>query len=318
MKKVFKYILAPVILIGFAGACIEEADSISGVGKNRFRLSSSDEYSVAVIEAATTQYPLIQIWRDVNSEASLKSASSVNLEIDNSLIDAYNLENGTNFVALPTSVYTIEATTLNFGAGVFNYTVKFTPDPSHADWDYSEAYALGVKLAGAPSGYEISAGEDKAVIAVVVKNPYEADYATSGYFFHPSAPRAMADGKYLYTLGPNTSEAGLGDLYGAGYWFAFDVDGSNNLTNWVNLDATPAAPGGSGFMTLDNPGGFDYSVAAAQDGATPGVDPWTKEIYNNTYDPDAQTFWMHYGYRAGGAAGQIVFNRQCYEKWVRK
>lgn len=318
MKKIIKYIIPSFALLAIMGSCIEEAEDISGKGANRFRLSSADEYSVAVIEATPTDYSLIQVWRDANSSSSLSQAASVDLVVDDQLIADWNAANGTTFEPLPTSLYSLEGSTVNFANGVFNYTVKFTPNPGDAAWDYSKAYAIGVKLANPSSNHAISAGEDKAVISVVVKNPYEADYATSGYFFHPAAPRALADSKYLYTLGPVTSQAGLADLYGADYWFSFDVDGSNNLTNWMSLGSTPASPGGSGFMTADNPGAIDYSVAEGQDGVSPGAGEYTKDIYNNTYDPESKTFWMHYGYRAGGTLGQIVFNRQAYEKWVRK
>jgi hypothetical protein len=115
-----------------------------------------------------------------------------------------------------------------------------------------------------------------------------------------------------------TSLAGLADLYGGNdFWFMFDVANDNTLTNWQATHATPG-PGGSsgssGFMTLDNPGNTDYSTSPVP----PGSEPYVKTTYNNTYDPATQTFWMHYGYRAGVLVDQTGYTRQAYEKWVRK
>ena len=68
-------------------------------------------------------------------------------------------------------------------------------------------------------------------------------------------------------------------------------------------------------MTQDNPGGTNYSSSAPN---APGVAPWTSAIYNNKYDPATKTFFMHYGYRFAPGVNQNAYNRQFYEKLVRK
>lgn len=316
MKTTFNYkitILFLAFMVLGVTSCVEEPESIEGKGKSRFRLSSSDEYAVSVIEATSTNYTLIDIWRDANGASALNAAASVSVAVDDQIITDWNTANGTSFTPLPTSLYSMDGPAIDFDGGAYNITVEFTPDPGDPSWDYLESYAIGVKLTSPSSGYEITNGEDKAIIAVVVKNPYEADYAVTGYFFHPGAPRAIADSKYLYTLGPSTCEAGLGDLYGAGFWFDFDVSGTNTLINWVAIGSTN--PSGSGFMTMDNPAGIDYSLSLPD---YPGTDPWLKDDYNNTYNPATSTFLMHYGYKGGGVFTQSSYSRQVYEKWVRK
>jgi hypothetical protein len=74
---------------------------------------------------------------------------------------------------------------------------------------------------------------------------------------------------------------------------------------------TPAAPQ-SGFMTLDNPSGTDYSLAAPN---VPGSGTWVSSTYNNTYDATNKIYWLHIGY-AGGASSQYNYTRQIYEEMV--
>jgi hypothetical protein len=98
-------------------------------------------------------------------------------------------------------------------------------------------------------------------------------------------------------------------LYGSGYYFWFDVSGTNTLTNW---DCTPQPPPHSGFFTADNPGGLAYPGPEL-----PGTAPYVQTTYNNTYNPATKTFWMHYGY-GSGATGPTQWSRNIYEKWVRQ
>ena len=134
-------------------------------------------------------------------------------------------------------------------------------------------------------------------------------YNTNGYFFSP-APRALARIKSLTLVSTSTYEAELADIGSLGYKFRFQVDNNNHLVNWVAVGSTPAS---SGFMTADNPGNIDYNGG----GIVPGTNGYTSAIYNNTYDPETHTFYLHNGYVAGGnvPANQNQFTRQIYEKW---
>lgn len=132
-------------------------------------------------------------------------------------------------------------------------------------------------------------------------------YNSTGYFFHPSAPRAITTSKTLAQISTNRYQLDLGDIGGQGWYFQFDVDASNNLVNWSAQGATPAVPA-SGFMTTDNPGNIVFSVSPP-----PGSAPYLHSTYNNRYDPVSKTFYLHYGY-AGGSTGETGYNRQIYEK----
>ncbi len=132
------------------------------------------------------------------------------------------------------------------------------------------------------------------------------DYSVTGYFFHPTSNRAISVIKTITQIDANTYEYSIGDL-GASFSFQFDIDGGNNLVNWHAVGAPYPEPS-SGFMTLDNPGGFVFTSTDQ-----PGVSPWLHSTYNNKYDPINHIFYMHYGY-ATGATSQLGYNRQIYER----
>jgi hypothetical protein len=240
----------------------------------------------------------------------------VNLVANQSLVTDYNTNNGTNFITFPAGSYSIPSMKVTIPAGSRIGYLKVTV-PSTAPLTFSDIYGLGFSIASVDeAGYNIAANLKNIVIGVNVKNQYDADYRTTGFLFHPSSPRALDDTKRIYTLSATGCRAGLGDLYPQNYYFAFEVSGTNTLTNWVAQGACPAAPA-SGFFTADvpNPAGLNPYPATGSD--KPGVAPWLHSTYNNTYVPATKTFWMHYGYGVG-ATSQDGWSRQAYEKWVRK
>ncbi|HSC55438.1 MAG TPA: IPT/TIG domain-containing protein [Phnomibacter sp.] len=133
-------------------------------------------------------------------------------------------------------------------------------------------------------------------------------YKVTGYLFHPTTSRSINLTKTITQVSTNRYKVDFGDLGGSNFSFQFDVDANNNLVNWVATGGTPALPA-SNFMTLDNPGNFTYTAPIL-----PGTNPYQSSIYNNTYNPATQTFYMHYGY-AGGSTSQNGFTRQVYETW---
>lgn len=208
--------------------------------------------------------------------------------------------------AIPANAITLPPLEFDIPAGTTEFKVPITLNKNNLD--LSKQYGIGFKITAVSQGV-VSDLSNAIVVAIVIKNEYHADYHVTGYFFHPSAPRDIDMEKGLGTLGAKRCEAEvLGDL--GGWKFAFDVSGTNTLTNWEARGSTPAAPA-SGFMSSDNPGAIDYSAAAPNN---PGTPPWVHSTYNNTYNPTTKTFWMHYGYNGTSDAGRT---RQIYEKWVR-
>ena len=275
-----------------------------------FGLSNIDALSIGVDASTVELDTTIKVF-----SSSTGSAATVTVAVDTTIVGSYNATNGTSYDYMPASVYTFPAS-IAIASGAKEGDAKLSVNISKF-LSFGTEFALGLsitKVSGGPGA--ILTDHSKLFILIQVKNPYDADYSVTGFLFHPSSPRAIKLTKHLTTAGAVTSYTDFGDLGGSGYQLQFDVSGTNNLTNYVALGATPAK---SGFMTLDNPGAVDYSSAAPNN---PGTAPWISSTYNNTYSPSTSTFWMHYGYYSAAVplagTGQVTYSRQVYEKWVRQ
>lgn len=211
----------------------------------------------------------------------------------------------THFVKLADSAFTLPSLIATIKKGERLGIIELTIIPSKVDLSIQNAIALKIVDA---QGITIADNLKSVIYAIVVRNKWDADYNVTGWFFHPSAGRAIKTIKHLSTINATRVQTGVGDL---GNQFQFDVI-NNLLVNWSSGDETS-----SGFMTLDNPGGTDYSDPS-NGGYLPGDATFNKTIYNNTYDPATKTFYMHYGYQNGAVVSQTGYTRQIYEKWVRK
>lgn len=217
-------------------------------------------------------------------------------------LDSFNTAQGTDYVQLPSSLYKIEndgKVTINPGEQTVSFTINFAGDKI----DFSKDNGLCLRISDA-QGAIVASNLNTAIFPIKLRNPYEGDYDVTGYFVHPTSPRAIAQPKSLVTIDLTTSQGPFADL--GGWLFDFSVDADNNLTNYHAEGLTYPEPQ-SGFMTVTNP---------TNDPNYPGS-PYTDPPYNNTYDPATQTFWMHYGY-GSGAAGQNQYSREVFEKWVRQ
>lgn len=133
-------------------------------------------------------------------------------------------------------------------------------------------------------------------------------YSVSGFLYHPSASRSINLTKTIRQVAPGKYQVRFADLDSGNSLFQFELDSNNNLINWAQTGA--AAFASSGFMTLDNPGNFSYA------NPVPGAVPYQHSVYNNTYNPDTKTFYMHYGYGVNANTGQVSYSRQIYEKYI--
>ena len=235
-----------------------------------------------------------QIFRTVAYDASVTSATNiiyvnyagpgpapkdivVTLSISPATLSAYNVANGSNFVFLPTNAYSFNPQ-VTIKAGTYFTAVPITFNPSVVNLNISNAFAVAITDA---QGVLISGNYHTQMYAVVVSNPYAGSYTVTGRFFHPAAGRAINATYNISTISGTRSESPLGDLGGSGYLFDFDIVGTT-ATNWAAAGVCPGpatgVAGSSGFMTLDNPGGADYSDPS-NGGFLPGVAPWVSSTY---------------------------------------
>lgn len=264
------------------------------------------EITPLALDFTTVPYE-IKVYARVSWSKPLGKSIEVTFKEDDAAIANYNTKFGTNWVKLNSNAYSISALKVTIPADAQEAYVPVMLYPDKVNLAQNNMLAFSITDA---SGEPISTNYQSFLQPILIKNIYEDDYAMTGYFFHPSAPRGMAFDKYLYTVSDVVCEVDLGDLGGAGYWYRFAVSGSN-MTNFQAMYSTPGGAA-SGFMTADNPGGIGYPGPAY-----PGTAPWVHSTYGNTYDAATKTFYVHTGY-GGGATSQNGFSRQQYEKWVRK
>ncbi len=195
---------------------------------------------------------------------------------------------------LPASAYTTNLTA-TIKAGKLLDTLDIS-SPRASDLDPNLTYGLGLELVSASNGFTVASNMKEVLVRITVKNIYDGEYTANGYFYHPTAPRAITNRpKTLATTGPNSVEVELGDLGGSGYFAIFTVDpGTGALTISQAPGSTPINIFTSGLPAQNLDG-----TATGFTGAWPSADQC-----NNVYDPATHEFRVRYGY-PGGTSGQI-------------
>ena len=247
----------------------------------------------------------VRVYARVSWDKPLSKSIDVTFKEDDAAITAFNTKFGQNWVKMNAAAYSIPALKVTIPAGQQEAYIPVQVFPDKVDLTKFNMLAFTMTDA---SGENMAVNYQTILVPILIKNQYEANYTVTGYFFHPTAGRAISATKYFSTINGTRVEGQLGDLGGWG----FRVDVGANLTNWEPSGST-ATTAANGFMTLDNPGGTGFGG-----GPQPGVAPWLSTTYNNTYDAANKTFWLHYGYNGPSGTDQNAFTRQIYEKWVRK
>ena len=123
---------------------------------------------------------------------------------------------------------------------------------------------------------------------IQVKSPYEGNYTSNGYFYHPTSSRILVNlAKTLVKSGTFGVTVDLGDLGGSGYKAILTVD---PVTNAVTVTPAPGAAGTPYTM-------FTSGLPTTNPGYT---GQWVNSSScNNTYDPVTKTFKVRYGYMGG-------------------
>lgn len=267
----------------------------------------SQSITPLAIENSETPYEA-RVYARVSFEDPLSKDVVVTFKEDPQAIADYNTKFGTNYVTLNSDAYTIASLTVTIPAGEREAFLPVLISAGKVNLAQKNMLAFTITDA---SGESVSSNFASYLLPLTIKNNYDANYTVTGYFFHPSAPRAISADKAIKTVDLVRSEAQqLGDL--GGWLFRFDTDETTGkLSNWEGLGSTFPAPS-SGFYTADNPGNIGYPGPEY-----PGQGEYKFSQYNNSYDAANKTFWMHYGY-GGGSTDQNGWTRNVYEKWVRK
>jgi hypothetical protein len=249
-------------LLSMTGCITEGEDLIAGKGSNFVRIPAATTALTTVgleLSAGDKTADLVEIIRDVNSNAELQKEATVKLKIDDALITSYNAAHSTSIKPLPTSYYKLSASEVKFAAGEFSKIIQLTIDPTKI---VGADYAVGVTVESAGE-YKVRSGLGSALFKIIAKNQWDGRYKAAGVFSHPTAgDRAIDRVKDLVSINANTVVAELGDLGGSGYYM------------WLTINT-------------------DNSVTVKPSGVTPNVD---QSYSKNYYDPATKKFYLHYSY----------------------
>lgn len=305
MKTIFKITL--LVLIGFSfSACLKD-EPITDYTENAIKpvilIPNGNFPAVQSVNPIALDFKstaqTVDLYARVSWSKPLDKDITVTFAKDPSIIAAYNTKFGTHYEELPAAAYKLPALSVVIPAGQQEIKV---PIELFADKiDLTKSNMIAFRLTDA-SGQTIASNFRQIVFPVLVKNLYEGNYAVTGYFYHPSSPRAINATKYLSTVSGTRSEGQVGDL--GGWGFRFNV--APSVTGWESAGSTPAAPQ-AGFLSADNPAG---------NGTYPGPGGFTSAAFPNTYDAATKTFKFHYGY-GSGSSGPSGWSREIFETWKK-
>lgn len=196
---------------------------------------------------------------------------NVTIGLQDTLVTSYNNNNGTAYDSATSSMFSLVnngVVTIPKGSFTGYLQIKMKPvDFIGHDW----ALGFVIKSIDKPA-YTISGNFNTAVVNVAIKNQYDGLYDVTGYFTHPSSPRAInIAGEKVKTFNATTITKALGDLG--------DATPVNIIINADNTVTVGPAPGATGSTALVN----NYSQSGYPE-------------YNNTYNPATKTFMLCYGY----------------------
>ena len=177
--------------------------------------------------------------------------------------------------ALPVSAYSFVNPVIKAGQrdAVFSIKVKLPKT-----LDFSKEYVIPVGISDA-SGVKISSNLGFMNIFVGgTPNKFEGAYASTGYFTHPTVPRAIDRPKALKTVDKSTSETEFADLAGSATML-LKVNKDNSVT---------ITPQGSA-ATLAGP---------------------FEQVGVNKYDPVTKSFTLNYQYNVGSRVITEVIKRK--------
>jgi hypothetical protein len=243
-------------------------------------------------------FALIDLRRDVHGQSKLNEPLSVKLELHPTLISDYNAANGSNYIPLPASAYTIlgDLNNITFAPGEFAKQIPIRIDKSQLN--LANQYALGFKISGVGAGGAISTDMRNVLYSIGIKNAYDGRYRLRFAFYHPTASPnydgAVTDVE-LHTSGPNSVKIYMPSF--GGYYHPILNGGA--LTAFASQEPNFTIGAGNS-VTVQNsfPGAVTfYSMAQG---------------YNSRYEPGTRTIYAKFGYNYSAGA----FNPSTTREWT--
>ncbi|HMJ47776.1 MAG TPA: DUF1735 domain-containing protein [Ferruginibacter sp.] len=153
--------------------------------------------------------------------------------------------------------------------------------------DPAKFYLLPIKVTSSNPAFPASTTSG-TIYFYVIGNPLAGSYQATGYFYHPTGPRAFTEVKAAIPFSPTELLVFLGDLGTSGYIAKLSTD---PVTNKVTISAAPGATGGPYTQ-------FDDVLPTTNPGYTTVAPGFAGPA--NFYNPLTKTFWLRYGYMGAG------------------
>lgn len=216
---------------------------------------------VAAIFGTPTDTVSLEVTLSVAS-ITLGSPVTATIVSDPAYIDTYNAANGSSFVPLDPTLYTLQnggKITISPGQQFAHMRINFVGQ----NIDFTKANAIGLQLTS-PSGAILTSNLNNALVNVTLKSIYAGTYANSGVRVHP-------------VLGP----------------FTFSYNVAMGTVDKTTIDGLAEADLAVDLQLHVNPDNtvVPTSSSQASTAVTPGLP--------NTYDPATKTFSLNYFYNTG-------------------
>ena len=249
MKTLYKIsrIIAGVFLLAVtAVSCLPDQETMGDAGQTLVKITPGGYQLWAIDAKATVQATeLFFVRKDANSEANLNSSTTVELTVDQSVLDAYNTENGTEYVTLPSNLFTTNPAftagklTLTFAPGDFAKQIMITI-PNATLFDFSKSFALGIKASVTGTGTLTQSIGKNAVVQVLVKNKFDGIYEVNEVSPMVDVLNATLTGWYPFTYELRTSGANsclcYEPDYGEDYYHPITSGGAESVYGAFGLE----------------------------------------------------------------------------------
>ena len=295
-RNIFKYLVFAITLAVTITSCRKDDfvgdNELGDQGKTILKFAQGPSKTL-LFEAFTNIKAVsgFSLVRDINSNATLSTASSV--ELVKAAVPA-------GYTFLPDNIFTFQTTSAaKFVKTATGYAVNFAPGDFSSDFDINLngalldpklKYALSFTI-GNTGGATVTAGPQKSMtVLFTILNKYDGMYS-----FEPVSQFNRYTGGVL-----NTGDALMGSLVGLPNRAFTTIDG-NTLT-WTPLWATGGGVGGVNDFRLYVDPVTNLTTMSALGNATLQNIPGKP----NYYDPATRTFYLNFQWGGGsaGAAGR--------------
>jgi flagellin-like hook-associated protein FlgL len=299
-----------VAYMGFSCKKVDTPKAMGDAGQTVVKLITDDGlFRLRAINLVNTPQVIevLDIRRDISNNVELNKTMTIIMQEDQTLVDDYNDENGTSYVALPSDKYTVDAAnpktgtdwTVTMSAKEFAKPLKITV-PNSLALDLSQTYAFGFRIKTVDQNGKISADAQTAVVEIGVKNNYDGKYKLNGAFYHPVSSPAYSTFTVdveMHTTGANSVKIYYPDF--GGYYHPKYNNGTIDAFGAQEPDYTidPA----TNKVTVQN--SFVGAVTFYQMNPT----------FDSRYDPATKTIYAKFGYNY--SAGP-VFNPAANREWM--